>query len=91
MIARGDLGVEVPIEQIAILQKGLMRKAIRAGKPWRGRIIQRLSGGVFADNFEGIAFVPDASNPSRGAVWVIADDNFSAFQKSVLVRFDWEG
>lgn len=33
MIARGDLGVEVPIEQIAILQKGLMRKAIRAGKP----------------------------------------------------------
>ena len=65
--------------------------AIRAGKPWRGRIIQRLSGGVFADNFEGIAFVPDASNPSRGAVWVIADDNFSAFQKSVLVRFDWEG
>lgn len=63
--------------------------AIRPGKPWRGRIIQRLSGGVFADNFEGIAFVPDASNPSRGAVWVIADDNFSAFQKSVLVRFDW--
>jgi pyruvate kinase len=33
MIARGDLGVEVPIEQIALLQKGLMRKAIRAGKP----------------------------------------------------------
>jgi pyruvate kinase len=33
MIARGDLGVEVPIEQIAVLQKSLMRKAIRAGKP----------------------------------------------------------
>jgi pyruvate kinase len=33
MIARGDLGVEVPIEQIAVLQKGLMRKAVRAGKP----------------------------------------------------------
>ena len=33
MIARGDLGVEVPIEQIAILQKMLMQKAIRAGKP----------------------------------------------------------
>lgn len=33
MIARGDLGVEVPVERIAILQKGLMRKAIRAGKP----------------------------------------------------------
>jgi pyruvate kinase len=33
MIARGDLGVEIPIEQIALLQKSLMRKAIRAGKP----------------------------------------------------------
>jgi len=33
MIARGDLGVEVPIEQTAILQKILVRKAIRAGKP----------------------------------------------------------
>jgi pyruvate kinase len=33
MIARGDLGVEVPIEQIAVLQKSLMRKAVRAGKP----------------------------------------------------------
>jgi pyruvate kinase len=33
MIARGDLGVEVPIEQIAVLQKSLVRKALRAGKP----------------------------------------------------------
>src|SRR5262249_57265287 len=33
MIARGDLGVEVPIEQIAVLQKSLMRKALRACKP----------------------------------------------------------
>src|SRR5262245_17303462 len=33
MIARGDLGVEIPIEQIAVVQKSLMRKAIRAGKP----------------------------------------------------------
>ena len=33
MIARGDLGVELPIERIAVIQKGLMRKAVRAGKP----------------------------------------------------------
>jgi pyruvate kinase len=33
MIARGDLGVEVPIERIAILQKTLVRKAVRLGKP----------------------------------------------------------
>ncbi|MBU2739823.1 pyruvate kinase, partial [Acidithiobacillus concretivorus] len=33
MVARGDLGVEVPIEEIAIIQKRLIRKARAAGKP----------------------------------------------------------
>jgi len=33
MIARGDLGVEVPIESIAVVQKGLMRRANRRAKP----------------------------------------------------------
>jgi pyruvate kinase len=33
MIARGDLGVEIPIEQIAVVQKQLMGKANRMGKP----------------------------------------------------------
>jgi pyruvate kinase len=33
MVARGDLGVEVPIEEMAILQKQLIAKATLAGKP----------------------------------------------------------
>ena len=33
MIARGDLGVEVPIERIAIIQKDLMRLANRRARP----------------------------------------------------------
>jgi pyruvate kinase len=33
MIARGDLGVETPIELMAIVQKRLMEKAQRSGKP----------------------------------------------------------
>jgi len=33
MIARGDLGVEIPIEQIAPVQKRLMRQANLLGKP----------------------------------------------------------
>jgi pyruvate kinase len=33
MIARGDLGVEIPIEEIAVVQKSLMRKANLRGKP----------------------------------------------------------
>lgn len=71
---------------IAIADPGI----IRAGQPWRARVIQRLTGGVFADNFEGIAFVPDPADPARGSVWVIADDNFSAFQRNLLVRFAWD-
>jgi len=33
MVARGDLGVEVPIEEMAVLQKRLIAQAGRAGKP----------------------------------------------------------
>ena len=33
MVARGDLGVEIPIEQIAVVQKELMEKANRLAKP----------------------------------------------------------
>jgi pyruvate kinase len=33
MIARGDLGVEIPIEKMAIVQKQIMLKANLAGKP----------------------------------------------------------
>jgi len=33
MVARGDLGVEIPIAQIAVVQKQLIRHANRLGKP----------------------------------------------------------
>lgn len=65
--------------------------SIREGATWRGRVIERVQGGIFADNFEGITFVASPDDPSRGSIWVITDDNFSIFQRSLLLRFDWEG
>lgn len=64
---------------------------IRAGKPWPSAIIQHLPAPALAENFEGIAFIADRANPQSGAVWLIADDNFSAFQRSLLLRFAWQG
>ncbi len=33
MIARGDMGVEIPLEEVPLIQKKLIRMALKASKP----------------------------------------------------------
>ncbi len=33
MVARGDMGIEIPIEQLPIIQRNIVKKCIRANKP----------------------------------------------------------
>jgi len=33
MVARGDLGVELPVEQVPLIQKQLIRKSLHRAKP----------------------------------------------------------
>ncbi|MGB3807880.1 MAG: esterase-like activity of phytase family protein [Erythrobacter sp.] len=63
---------------------------IAPGEIWTGRIIARLDGPVLGENFEGIAFVAQAStNGPAGSIYVVADDNLSAFQRTLFLRLAW--
>lgn len=65
-------------------------RTIRAGATWQARVIWRLTAPGLKENYEGIAFVPDSADPARGNIWLIADDNFSLFQRNLLLRFGWQ-
>ena len=65
---------------------------ITQGGDWTGEVIANLDGPILGENFEGIAFVPDEADADpvgRGSVYLIADDNFSVFQRNLLVQLDW--
>lgn len=66
-------------------------RRIRAGAAWEARLIAQMQDGILAENFEGIAYVPSVADPRKGSVWLISDDNFSIFQRTLLVRFAWDG
>lgn len=55
---------------------------IRADEPWPARIVARLERPLPLDNFEGLAIVP--REDGRVTVWLLSDDNGSAFQRTLL-------
>jgi hypothetical protein len=63
---------------------------IEMGREWSGEIIARFGQPDLDENFEGIAFVPTAdAGEGKGTLFLIADDNQSTFQRSLLARLSW--
>lgn len=63
---------------------------IARGRSWTGKVIARFEGELFGENFEGLAYVPNASGRS-GSIYIVSDDNLSMFQRTLLVRLEWPG
>ncbi len=59
---------------------------IVAGEEWRWRKLAELTGPVPRDNFEGLAVAPD---PAGVTLWLISDDNFARFQRTLLLELHW--
>jgi len=60
---------------------------IEQGKPWQTKPLAVLAPPLPSDNYEGLAIEPDGRG---GAVlWLISDDNGSAFQRTLLLRLVW--
>lgn len=81
-----------PRFNVAIMRADPAR--ISPDEVWTGDVTAYLDTPLFDENFEGIAFAcegPDCGWREResGSLFLIADDNFSLFQRSLLIRMDW--
>lgn len=63
--------------------------SISEGEQWSGTVVQTFSGAMFGENFEGLDFVPDPDEAGAGWLYMIADDNLSVFQRTLLVKMRW--
>ena len=59
------------------------------GGPWRARRLATLERPLTRDNMEGIAAV---ARPGGGfRLYLVSDDNFYSFERTLLLAFDWAG
>ncbi|MEL7197882.1 MAG: esterase-like activity of phytase family protein [Pseudomonadota bacterium] len=74
-------------------------RLITPGGAWTGPIAMEMNSGSLTDNYEGIAWANDPNNdpdaqtqnaPQSGALYIISDDNFANFQRTLMLRLEWE-
>jgi hypothetical protein len=65
---------------ITIIEPG----TVRMGAVIRGPVIARFESPAISENFEGIA---SGTENGRTVVWIISDDNFASWQRSLLLKF----
>jgi hypothetical protein len=73
-----------PISWFSVRLLVLKLADLRAGATVSGTEIARFASPALEDNFEAIAINRDAGGI---AVWIASDDNFSVFQRSLLLKF----
>ena len=62
---------------------------IAEGDILSGTILAYLEAPELSENFEGIAYAPSANDDDVGAIYLISDDNFSLFQRTLIMRLAW--
>jgi hypothetical protein len=65
---------------ITIVEPG----TVRMGAVITGPVIARFESPALSENFEGIS---SGSENGRTAVWIISDDNFMSWQRTLLLKF----
>ncbi|MEP5937733.1 MAG: esterase-like activity of phytase family protein [Erythrobacter sp.] len=63
---------------------------IRAESDWPVQEWMPLDASLPLDNFEGVALGDVQADGHTCRVWMVSDDNFSAFQDTLLVEFEWD-
>ena len=64
-------------------------EAIRAGSTLRGALVARFQHPLTVDNFEGVAVARDEDGSTL--VYIVSDDNFNFFQRTLLLLFHLRG
>lgn len=65
-------------------------RAIRAGAMWRSRTIAEFESPQVNENFEGLAIEPGWAPGQAVAIWMVSDDNFAGWQRTLLLRLLWQ-